>query len=188
MIAAAMHIAPGRPKTASIIATATRFCGACWISGNGSTAEYATLASNYKATTSAHPPTSARTRFFPGSRTSLPINVTLVHAVWAKSGPTIDLPKSNVRASAPVTAKPGCAVCGCHPLAQEAHHAELSMAELAFQPNDNPITTTAANAAVFAKVNVFWTILPTSSPRVVVHVKSAINAMATNCSVDRLIA
>src|SRR4030095_11917755 len=127
-------------------------------------------------------------RFFPGSRTSLPMNVTLVHAVWAKSGPTIDLPKTSARASAPVTANPGCAVCGFQPLAQESHHAELSAAELAFQTHDNPITTTASSAAVFAKVNVFWTILPTSSPRVFVHVKSAINAMATNCSVDKLIA
>src|SRR6185503_12822874 len=163
-------------------------CGACWISGNGSTARYATLASKYRATTTAHPPTSARTRFFPGSRTSLPMNVTLVHAVWAKSGPTIDLPKSSARASVPVTAKPGCAVCGFQPLAHESHHAELSAAELAFQPNDKPITTTAVSATVLAKVNVFWTILPTSSPRVFVHVRSAINAMATNCSVDRLMA
>src|SRR5262249_33584925 len=136
----------------------------------------------------AHPPTSAHTRFFPGSRTSLPINVTLVHAVWAKSGPTIDLPNSSARASAPVTAKPGCASSGCQPLAQESHHAELSAAELAFQPNDNPITTTAASAAVFAKGNMFWTIFPMSSPRVFVHVRSAINAMATSCSVDKLIA
>ena len=42
----------------------------------------------------------------------------------------------------------------------------LSAAELAFQPNDKPITTTATSAAVFANVNVFWTIFPTSSPRV----------------------
>src|SRR4029078_3029532 len=135
-----MQIAPGRPKTASIIATATRLCGACWISGNGSTARYATLASKYRATTTAHPPTSARTRFYTGSRPSLPINVKLVHAVWAKSGPTIDLPKSNVRASAPVTAKPGCAVCGCHPLAQESHHAQLSMAEVGVQHTHTAIT------------------------------------------------
>src|SRR5262249_59336749 len=105
-----------------------------------------------------------------------------------KSGRTIDLPKGSARASAPVTAKPGCASCGCQPLAQESHHAELSAAELPFQPSDNPIRTTAASAAVLAKVNVFWTILPTSSPRVLVQVKSAINAMATNCSVDKLMA
>src|SRR3954454_12690862 len=139
-------------------------------------------------TTMPQPTTSARTRFFPGSRTSLPINVTFVHAVCAKSGPTIDLPKSRARASVPVTAKPGCAACGFQPLAQECHHAECSAAELAFQPNEKPITTTAASAAVFANVNVFWTILPISSPRVFVHVRSAINPIATNCSEDRLIA
>src|SRR5262245_6259192 len=116
------------------------------------------------------------------------MKVTFVHAVCAKSGPTIDLPKSSARASAPVAAKPACASCGCQPFAQESHHAELSAAELGFQPNDNPITTTATSAAVLAKVNVFWTILPTSSPRVFVHVRSAINVTATNCSADKLIA
>src|SRR5262249_37578413 len=109
-------------------------------------------------------------------------------AVCANRGPTIDLPKTSARASAPVTERPGCTACGFQPLAQEFHHAELNAAELAFQPNDKPITTTAVNAAVFAKVNVFWTILPTSSPRVFVHVRIAINAMATNCSVDKLMA
>ncbi len=64
----------------------------------------------------------------------------------------------------PVTAKPGCAACGLQPLAHESHHVELSTAELAFQPNDKPITTTAVSAAVFAKVNVFWTILPSLEP------------------------
>ena len=56
------------------------------------------------------------------------------------------------------------------------------------KPNDKPITTTAASAAVFANVNVFWTIFPTSRPRVFVHVSSAINAIATSCSIDKLIA
>src|SRR5262249_44329743 len=138
--------------------------------------------------TTPQPPTSARTRFFPGSRTSLPINVTFVQAVCAKSGPTIDLPKSSARANPPVTVRPGCATCGFHSLAHESHQAELSAAELVFQPNDKPITTTAASATVFANVNVFWTILPTSSPRVFVHVRSAVKAIATSCSVDRLIA
>src|SRR5262249_6868901 len=139
-------------------------------------------------TTTAHPPTSARTRFFPGSRTSLPIKVTFVQAVWAKSGPTIDLPNSSVRAKPPVTARPGCATRGAQPLAQASPPAERSAAELGFHRNDKPITTTAASAAVFAKVNVFCTILPTSSPRVFVHVRSAINATATSCSVDKLMA
>src|SRR5467141_3457 len=139
-------------------------------------------------TTIPQPTTSARTRFFPGSRTSLPTNVTFVHAVCAKSGPTIDLPKSSARANPPTNAKPGCAVCGLQPLAHEFHQSDLSAAELAFQPRHKPITTTAANAAVFAKVNVFWIIFPTSSPRVFVHVSNAIKAIATSCSDDRLTA
>src|SRR5450756_426067 len=134
------------------------------------------------------PPTSARTRFLPGSRTSLPTNVTLVHAVCAKSGPTIDLPNSSARARPPTNVKPGCAICGLHPFAHEFHQFELRAAELAFQPKHKPITTTAASADVFTKVNVFWMIFPTSSPRVFVHVSSAINAIATNCSSDKLTA
>src|ERR1700746_2762329 len=101
------------------------------------------------------PPTSARTRFFPGSRTSLPTKVTFVQAVCAKSGPTIDLPNSSTRARPPTNAKPGWAPCGPQPLAHEFHKDELSAPELVFQPNDKPITTTAASAAVFTDVNVF---------------------------------
>src|SRR5215831_118522 len=116
------------------------------------------------------------------------MKVTFVHAVCAKSGPTMDLPKSSARAKPPMAARPGCATCGFQPLVHECHQAELNAAVLGFQPNDKPITTTAASAAVFARVNVFWTILPTSSPRVFVHVRSAINAIATSCSVDKLTA
>src|SRR5438046_7875385 len=134
------------------------------------------------------PPTSARARFVPGSRTSLPTNVTFVQAVCAKSGPTIDLPKSNASASPPTNVKPGCAFSGLQPLAHEFHQDEFSAAQLAFQPNDKPITTTAASAAVFTNVNVFWIIFPTSRPRVLVHVSKAIKAIATNCSSDKLIA
>src|SRR5881409_2972912 len=134
------------------------------------------------------PTTSARTRFFPGSRTSLPTNVTFVQAVCANSGPTIDLPKSSATANPPTNVKPGWAICGLQPLAHEFHHDALHAALVACQPNDKPITTTAARAAVFAKVNVFWTIFPISSPRVFVHVSNAISAIATNCSVDKLIA
>src|SRR5207248_5183885 len=97
-------------------------------------------------TTIPQPTSRARTRFFPGSRTSLPTNVTFVQAVCANSGPTIDLPNSSTRASPPTNAKPGWATCGLQPLAHESHQAELNAAELAFQPSDRPITTTAASA------------------------------------------
>src|SRR4026207_2035759 len=100
-------------------------------------------------TTMPQPTTSARTRFFPGSRTSLPTNVTFVQAVCAKSGPTIDLPNSSTRASPPTSGDPGGAPGGFQPLAHEFHQAELSAPELVFQPNDKPIPTTAASAAVF---------------------------------------
>src|SRR2546430_4307232 len=123
------------------------------------------------------PPTRARTRFFPGSRTSLPTNVTFVQAVCAKSGPTIDLPKSSRRASPPTNAKPGCATCGLQPLDHEFHQSDLSAPEFALQPRHKPMTTTAASAAVFANVNVFWIIFPTSRPRVLLHVSSMINAI-----------
>src|SRR4030095_2537975 len=134
------------------------------------------------------PTTRARTRFFPGSRTSLPTNVTFVQAVCANSGPTIDFPKSSARASPPTNVKPGWAICGLQPFAHEFHHAALRAALVARQPNDKPITTTVARAAVFANVNVLWTIFTTSSPRVFVQVSNAIKAIATSCSIDKLIA
>ena len=84
--------------------------------------------------------------------------------------------------------KPGWALCGLQPLAHESHQLALRTADLTFQPNDKPITTTAMSAAVFANVNVFWTIFPTSSPRVLLHVSKAIKPIATNCSVYKLIA
>src|SRR6266487_1330694 len=90
------------------------------------------------------PTTSARTRFFPGSRTSLPINVTFVQAVCAKSGPTIDFPNNSMRASPPATVKPGWATCGLQPFAHESHQADVSAADLAFQPNDKPIATSCS--------------------------------------------
>src|SRR5437763_2605796 len=104
------------------------------------------------------------------------MKVTFVQAVWAKSGPTIDFPKSSARANPPVTVRPGCATCGFQPLAHESHQAALSAAELEFQPNDNPITTTAASATVFAKVNVFWLLLLSSSTRVYVNLDNKLNA------------
>src|SRR5207248_3326926 len=94
-------------------------------------------------------------KIFPGSRTSLPINVTFVQAVCAKSGPTIDFPNSSASASPPTNVKPGCAICGLQLLAHEFHQSDFSAAELAFQPRNKPITTTAASAAVFTNVNVF---------------------------------
>ena len=93
----------------SIIATATRLCGACWISGNGG-AEITMVASKSGSDRDRTPPDEKRA--YKISWVSfLPMNVTLVHAVWAKSGPTVDLPKSSARASVPVTAEPGCAAC-----------------------------------------------------------------------------
>ena len=116
------------------------------------------------------------------------MKVTFVQAVCAKSGPTIALPKSKTSANAPTAVRPGCAVCGDQPLRQEFHQSLERAALSGFQPNDKPITMTASSAAVFAKVKVFWTSLPVSSPRVFVQVRSRIKAIATSCSVERLMA
>src|SRR5437588_1556605 len=134
------------------------------------------------------PTQSARTRFRPGSRTSLPRKVTFVQAVWAKSGPTIDLPKIKTSATPPAKVKPGCAICGLQPFAHESHQAAVRAAQVALQPRKSPTTTTPTSAAVFAKVNVFCTSVPSLSPHVFVQLKSATNAIALNCCVDRLIA
>src|SRR4029077_12218147 len=99
----------------------------------------------------------ARTRLLPGSRTSLPMNVTFVHAVCAKSGPTIDFPKSNTSASPPANAKPGCTACGFQPFVHESHHTDVRAALVALQPRKIPTNTTAISAAVLAKVQTFCT-------------------------------
>src|SRR5947208_10010424 len=116
---------------------------------------------------------SARTRVRPGSRTSLPRNVTFVQAVWAKIGPTIDLPRSRMIASPLTNLNPGCATCGLQPLADEFHHADVRAALVALQPRKPPTTTTPASAAVFANVKVFCTSVPSLSPRVFVQVNNA---------------
>src|SRR4029077_11050913 len=123
-------------------------------------------------------------RFRPGSRTSLPRNVTLVQAVWAKRGPTIDFPKSKTSAKPPATVNPGCAICGLQPLAHESHHADVRAALVALQPRKIPTKTMPLSAAVFAKVKTFCTKVPSFRPRVFVQVSNAINPIATNCCVD----
>ena len=54
----------------------------------------------------------------------------------------------------------------------------------AFHPATRPMTTSAASAPVFAVVKTFWTNLPYSSPRVLVHVRSAIRTQPTSCAVE----
>src|SRR5438105_12620086 len=98
------------------------------------------------------------------------MNVTFVQAVWAKSGPTIALPKSNESASPPTIVKPGGAICGLQPFLHESHQLAERAALSAFQPNERPMTIRARRATVFAKVKVFWTNFPVSSPRVFVQV------------------
>ena len=66
------------------------------------------------------------------------------------------LPNNKTKASAPTAVRPGCAICGSQPLRQEFHQSLERAADSVFQPNDKPITMTASNAAVLAKVN-GWT-------------------------------
>src|SRR6266571_1741505 len=101
------------------------------------------------------PKSRERARFLPGSRTSLPTKVTFVQAVCAKSGPTIDLPKSSARAKPPVMAKPGCAICGFQPFAHEFHQLAERAALFALQPNQRPIIIRPTRPAVFANVKMF---------------------------------
>src|SRR4051812_37521150 len=96
-----------------------------------------------------------RARLRPGSRTSLPTNVTFVHAVWANSGPTIAFPNNTARARPPMMVRLGCATCGFHPLATESHQADARAAESVLQPKLTPTITTAAKATDLVRVNVF---------------------------------
>src|SRR5437660_12168753 len=113
---------------------------------------------------------SARTRLRPGSRTSLPRNVTLVQAVWAKIGPIIDFPKIKTSARPPANAKPGCAISRLQPFAHACHHADGRAALDAHQPSKSPTATNPANAAVFAKATVIRTSVPSLSQRVLIQV------------------
>ena len=107
----------------------------------------------------------------PGSRTSLPVKVTLVQAVCAKSGPTMALPKRRTSARPPTVVRPGCARCGVHPFAHGFHQSAARAALETCQPNDSPTTINPMSAAVLAKVKVFCTSLPTSRPRVLTQVR-----------------
>src|SRR6202011_2422330 len=117
-------------------------------------------------TTIPQPTNRARTRFRAGSRTSLPRKVIFVHAVWAKTGPTIDFPKRRASARPPAKLNPGWAICGVHPLAHESHHEDVRAALVALQPRKIPTRTTPISAAVLAKVKMFCTRVPSLRPRV----------------------
>src|SRR5262249_59256598 len=102
------------------------------------------------------PASSARTRLREGLRTSLPTNVTLVQAVCAKIGPTIDLPNKTARATPPTRKRPGCAICGFQPFAHEFHQDAEHAALIRFQPRDKPTSTTAASTALLANLTLFF--------------------------------
>src|SRR4029077_20003984 len=103
----------------------------------------------------AQPYNKERARFRPGSRTSLPTNVTFVQAVWANNGPTIAFPNNTASASPPATVRPGCAICGFHPTSKGFHQFDARAADAELQPKVNPTITTAARATDLVRVNVF---------------------------------
>src|ERR1044072_7104528 len=105
------------------------------------------------------PSNTARASFFPGSRTSPAVNVTLFHADCANSGPTIARPSNITSAS---TNRPWlagsnqtCAADGFQPFCHDCHHDEVYAALLWFQPIAKPMTINPSSAAVFVNVNVF---------------------------------
>src|SRR6185503_12579016 len=185
MIASAMMIVPFGPNTACITAVATRFCGAPWIPERGNVTTYARFASRYSVTTSPQPNNSARGKFFPGSRTSPAVNVTLFHADCAKSGPTIARPNiiNNASTSSPCVdgSNQTCAAEGRQPFSHDAHHEDVYAALPLFQPRNNPTTISPSNAAVFVNVNVFWMSFPVCSPRVLMKVRNRIITTARSC-------
>src|SRR6185436_248129 len=89
------------------------------------------------------PNKSARGRFFPGSRTSPAVNVTLFHADCAKSGPTIALPSNinSAKTSSPWLdgSNQACDAEGRHPFSHGRHQEEVKAALPWFQPTTNPI-------------------------------------------------
>src|SRR6185503_11784292 len=105
------------------------------------------------------PSNSARGKFFPGSRTSPAVNVTLFHADCANSGPTIARPSNITSASINnpllVGSNQTCAAEGFQPFCHGCHHDEVYAALPWFQPIINPIRISPSSAAVFVNVNVF---------------------------------
>src|SRR5436190_18520064 len=61
---------------------------------------------------------------------------------------------------------------------------KLAWTAVEFQPRKRPARMRAASAMVLAEVKRFCTILPYSRPRELVHVSSAMTAMATSCAVE----
>ena len=105
-----------------------------------------------------------RGRLLPGSRTSLPIKVTFVQAVCAKSGPTIALPtrprsRARRRRSGRVARLAGSSHSPMDPT-----NLRKARRSSDFQPNERPMTMSAMSAAVFAKVKMFCTSLPMLEP------------------------
>src|SRR6185503_6078148 len=105
------------------------------------------------------PSNSARGRFFPGSRTSPAVNVTLFHADCANKGPTIARP-SNINSASTTNpwldgSNQTCAAVGCQPFSHDAHHDDVYAALAPFQPRKRPMTIRPRSAAVFVNVNAF---------------------------------
>ena len=99
-----------------------------------------------------------------------------------RARPSLCLTTSRARAS---RSRPSRAarLAAIQPFAHGFHHDALRAALVRLQPNDRPTTMSPRSAAVFAKVKMFCTSLPSSKPRVLLQVSSRIIVIATSCSV-----
>jgi hypothetical protein len=102
-----------------------------------------------------------------GFFTSAAANVTLFHASLEKSDPTSAAPKASTSAES----------SGIDPTNWPGP--KLAAIASGFRPIVRPSRTSAASAPVLTTVNVVWTILPSRTPRRLIHVKTHMETSAT---------
>ncbi len=116
-----------------------------------------------------------------GSFTSPAVNVMLFQASLENSEPVCATQMATNRPNPLIAVRPGTMSTwprGVHRSPKFADTAPL------FQPRNRPMPIRASTAPVLAVVKTFWMTLPTSSPRVLVHVRNAMRRTPTNCAVE----
>jgi hypothetical protein len=116
-----------------------------------------------------------------GSLTSPAVNVMLFHASAENSEPVCETHTATNRPKVVSAESPGT----MSTVPRVVHRWPKFAATASwFQPSSTPTRISPSSAPVFAVVKTFWMIFPYCSPRVLVHVSSAIITMPTSCVVD----
>src|SRR5712691_696773 len=175
MIATAIMYRPGVPSIACIAVVPTGGLPSTLvaaITSLGRTFKYATLASTYSATTTRTPVAIAKGRSFSGCFISADANPTLFQASIENSEPTIAAPMTG--SSPSVT-----------PVAGQKLAPKFAAIATAFLPIVSPSTTRAVSAAVLMMVSEVWMKAAVRTPRTLIQVRTATDAIASNRCQER---